>query len=156
MPEASLDSVDRAILFELQLDARNHTNADIAERVGVSPSTVGKRIARLEEQGVVRGYRPEIDYERAGLPLHVLFVCTASIADRATLIGEVLEFESVVNVREIMTGQRNVHIQVVGRENDDITRVAHEINSLGFTVNDELLMRAEFNRPSDIFSATGS
>lgn len=152
MSDDSLDETDRAILFELQDDARNNTNAEIAERVGVSASTVGKRIARLEEEGVIKGYRPDIDYERAGLPLYVLFICTTPITDRERLIKESLEIETVVNVREMMTGEGNVHIQVVGRTNDDITRAAHLIDDLGFTVTDEILMRDEYARPSELFS----
>lgn len=150
MSETGLDEVDRAILYQLQMDART-PNAEIAESVGVSPSTVGKRLDALERSGTIKGYRPEVDYEQAGYPIHVLFVCTASITQREPLIQEALDVEAVVNVRELMTGQRNVHIQVVGRENDDITQAAHAIDDLGFTVNDEVLMRSEINRPSDIF-----
>lgn len=154
MSEPDLDTVDRAILYELQRDARNNTNVEIAERIGVSPSTVGKRIARLEERGVVKGYRPEIDYEQAGFPLYVLFICTTPITEREPLIQEALEIETVVNVREMMTGERNVHVQVVGKTNDDITRTAHRIDELGFAVSDEILMRAEYTRPSAIFGKT--
>lgn len=151
MTDEPLDDVDRAILFELQQDARNNTNAEIAERVGVSASTVGKRISRLEEEGIIRGYLPEIDYGQAGFPLQVLFVCTTPITDREPLIKEALEVETVINAREMMTGQGNVHILVVGRANDDITHAAHEIDEIGFTVNDEILMRAEYTRPSVVF-----
>lgn len=155
MPETPLDEVDRAILYELQLDARHNTNADIAKSIGVSASTVGKRLADLEERGILKGYRPEIDYEKAGLPIHVLFICTAAITEREPLVQAALELDAVVNVREIMTGQRNVHIQVVGEENGDITAVAHRIDELGFTVNDEVLMRDEYAKPSDIFRSAG-
>lgn len=144
----SLDEVDRAILRALQEDARNNTNAAISERVSVSPSTVGKRISRLEDRGIIRGYRSEIDYEEAGFPLRVLFVCTAKIAEREALIERTLDLEGVVNVRELMTGQENVHIQVVGISNDDITRIAHTLDTMGYTVTDEILMRTEHDKPS--------
>lgn len=155
MADDPLDEVDKAILYELQVDARHNSNAAIAESVGVSASTVGKRLARLEDRGIVNGYQPQIDYERAGFPIHVLFICTASITDREPLIEEALKLDAVVNVREIMTGERNVHIEVVGRENDDITRVAHDIDDIGFTVNDEVLLRAEYSRPSVVFGNVG-
>lgn len=148
MSTDSLDNVDRAILFELQRDARHNTNAEIADRVGVSASTVGKRITRLEEEGVIEGYRPQINYERAGFPLHVMFICTAAITDREDMIYEALKMGTVVNVYEMMTGQRNVHIQVVGRTNDDITQSAQRIDDIGFTVNDEILMRGEYPQPA--------
>lgn len=148
MTDASLDEVDRAILRALQEDARHHTNAEISERVDVSASTVGKRIAALEEQGVIKGYRTEIDYEEAGYPLLVLFICTAPITDRERLIRESLDLDGVVNVRELMTGVNNAHILVTGTANDDITRIAHQIDELGFNVSDEILLRNEYNEPS--------
>lgn len=146
-----LDEVDRAILFQLQQDARHNTNAEIADRIGVSPSTVGKRISQLEENGVIKGYQPKIDYEQAGFPLHVLFICTAPITDRESLVRETLEIDTVVNVQEMMTGQRNVLIEVVGRTNDDITDAARTIDGLGYTVTDEILKRAEYPQPSIVF-----
>ena len=151
-----VDEIDRAILQALQEDARQNTNAAISERVSVSASTVGKRIARLEDRGIIRGYRPEFDYEEAGFPIQVLFICTASIADRETMIQETLGLDGVVNVRELMTGQDNVHVQVVGASNDDITRIAHQLDNLGYSVSDEILMRAEYTQPSVHFEDAGS
>jgi len=152
MGPGELDDVDHAILAALQEDARNNTNAAISERVGVSPSTVGKRIKRLEADGVLRGYVPVIDYERAGFPLHVLFVCTATIPDREALTEQLQSVDGIVFVRELMTGQENVHIQAVGTSKDDITAIARQIDRLGFEVVDEVLMRDEYVRPSVRFT----
>lgn len=148
MGSRKLDEVDRAILHALQTDARNNTNAAISEQVSVSASTVGKRIDKLEKCGIVTGHRSEIDYEAAGFPLHVLFVCTAKIGERSDLIEQALDLDGVVSVRELMTGEGNVHIEVVGTSNDDITRIAHELDEMGYRVCDEILMRAEYTRPS--------
>lgn len=150
MDEDELDNVDRSILHVLQRDARI-TKAEISDRIGVTASTVGKRLRSLEENGVIRGYRPEIDYERAGLPLQVLFICTAPIAEREDLINETHGIRGVVNTRELMTGEGNVHILVTGASNEDITRIAQTIDQLGYVVNDEILMRNEHVQPSTLF-----
>lgn len=152
MSRSTLDEVDRAILHALQEDARKNTNAAISERVSVSASTVGKRISRLEERGIIKGHRSEIDYDEAGFPLHVLFICTAKITEREALVERALDLAGVITVRELMTGRENVHIQVVGTSNDDITRIAHALDDMGFTVTDEILMRAEHTRPSAHFA----
>ncbi len=68
MPTASLDRTDLLLLAELQRDARR-TNAELAERVHLSPSACLRRVQRLEREGVVAGYRAEIDPERLGLSL---------------------------------------------------------------------------------------
>lgn len=148
---ADLDDVDRAILYALQQDARNNSNADISERVGVSPSTVGKRITSLEECGIIQGYSPEIDYEKAGLPLEVLFICTAQIAEREALVEAAHEIDGVVNVREIMTGTKNVHIHVVGETNDDITQIAATLDGHGYDITDEILLRSERDSAASVF-----
>lgn len=152
MPDQPLDEVDYAILFELQRDARI-TKTEIAERIGVSSSTVGKRMTHLKDKKIIKGYYPEIDYDRIDHTLHVLFSCTTAIPERESLIQEVLDIDAVVTVRELMTGERNVQIQVVGQPNA-ITRAAHKIDELGFTVNDEILIRAEHTRPAGIFDSS--
>jgi DNA-binding Lrp family transcriptional regulator len=144
----TLDEIDRAILHALQEDARQNTNAAISERVSVSASTVGKRISRMENGGIIKGYQPTVDYEVAGFPIQVLFICTAAIAEREALINNTLGLDGVINVRELMTGERNVHILVIGSSNDDITRIAHGLDNMGYGVTDEILMREEYNQPS--------
>jgi len=62
MSSTPLDEVDRGILFVLQQDARNTTIAEIADEVEVSSSTVRNRIDRLEDEGVIEGYYPKINY----------------------------------------------------------------------------------------------
>ncbi|WP_254278940.1 Lrp/AsnC family transcriptional regulator [Haloarcula marina] len=143
----SLEDIDRRILRLLQTDGRHNTNAAISDRVGVSPSTVGKRIARLEETGVITGYRSEVDYERAGYPLEMLITCTVGIADRECLVEQALDIDGVVSVRELMTGSENVHVLVVGTSKSDITRIAHRLDALNFDVTDETLLRSEFFGP---------
>jgi Lrp/AsnC family transcriptional regulator, leucine-responsive regulatory protein len=61
-----LDQRDLAILKALQEDARA-TFAQVGERVGLAASTVHDRVRRLEQTGVIRGYRAEVDAERLGL-----------------------------------------------------------------------------------------
>ena len=61
-----LDQRDLDIVAALQEDARA-TYADVARRVGLSPSSVHQRVRRLEAAGVIRGYRALVDPESLGL-----------------------------------------------------------------------------------------
>ncbi len=61
-----LDRYDVALLGELQRDARQ-SNADLAARIGLSPAPTWRRVRRLEELGVITGYRAEIDRRKIGL-----------------------------------------------------------------------------------------
>ena len=65
---SSLDETDRSILQELNVDARR-SHREIAHRLRISPTTVSHRVARLEREGVVRGYIPVLDDELVGFEL---------------------------------------------------------------------------------------
>ena len=63
-----MDRIDRKILGLLEGDARL-TYAEIGAAVGLAASSVHDRVRKLEKQGVIRGYRAEIDLAAAGLPI---------------------------------------------------------------------------------------
>jgi DNA-binding Lrp family transcriptional regulator len=71
MPWAELDRTDRALVAELQNDARL-TNKELAERVGVAPSTCLERVRALRARGVVRGYAAEVNPAALGRPIQAL------------------------------------------------------------------------------------
>lgn len=68
---ANMDEVDLSILAVLDKDGRIR-NAELAERVGLSPSPCLRRVRRLERAGVIRGYRAVIDPAAIGRSLRVL------------------------------------------------------------------------------------
>lgn len=149
-----MDDVDRSIISILQDDARNNTNAYISEQVGLAQSTVGKRIKQLEQSGIITGYFPDIDYDRAGFPLRVLFICSTSVAERREAIEQVVELPGVVLVKELMTGDGNLHIEGVGSEHDDITRLATAIDDFGIDINEEILVKeGGYHRPAGVFTS---
>jgi Lrp/AsnC family transcriptional regulator, leucine-responsive regulatory protein len=64
------DRIDRAILDHLQRHGRT-PNVDLAEAVRLSPSSCLRRTKALESDGVITGYRAELDRERLGLGLTI-------------------------------------------------------------------------------------
>lgn len=63
-----LDDLNVRLLTELMADPRLRTT-ELARRLGVSAPTVRERVTRLEESGVIRGYRLEVDPGALGLPV---------------------------------------------------------------------------------------
>ncbi len=63
-----LDDANLRLLAELQADGRL-SFAELGRRVGLSPPAVAERVARLEETGVITGYRAEVDPRALGLTL---------------------------------------------------------------------------------------
>lgn len=101
--EISLDAIDREILFLLRQDGRL-TNVDLAKRVGLTPPPCLRRVKRLEEAGVITGYRAVIDPEAVGRGLEVLVDVEVSATDRKTF----LDFEDTVASYEEVTEFRRM------------------------------------------------
>ena len=66
--DRDLDATDWQILSELQTDGRLSFN-QLGKRVNLSPPAVADRVRRLEESGVIVGYKAQVDPARAGQPL---------------------------------------------------------------------------------------
>jgi Lrp/AsnC family leucine-responsive transcriptional regulator len=147
MKEGELDSVDRHILYYLQQDARGTSSTDIGEQLGLSASTVRTRLNKLEESGIIRGYHIDIDYDLAGYPLYTKIICTAPVPQRDELAHAARDIRGVTAVREIMTGERNVYVNAIGTDHDDLNRVSRELDALGLRIVDEQLIRDEFICP---------
>lgn len=142
-----LDEVDKRILYHLVRDARNTSAPQIAEEVSVSPGTIRNRIHQLEEDGILEGYHAQIDYERVEGRLTNLFVCTVPVAERERLAQQVLDVPGVVHVRELMSGQGNLHVKGVGEDMGDLSRIARKLTNLGLEIRGEHLLHREHHRP---------
>ena len=151
MAERPIDDLDRRILHTLQKDARHTSATDIAEEVDVSARTIRNRIQALEERGIITGYHADIDYEKAGYQLHTLIIGTAPIHEREEIAKRALEVPGVVAVREVMTGGDNVHVEVVGLDGDDLSRIGRDLTDAELAVDDEDIIRNEYNCPFSRF-----
>lgn len=149
MPD--LDELDYGILHLLQTDARNQTPVDMAEQLPVSAQTVRNRISNLEDEGVIEGYIPVINYEKAGFPLHVEFACTAPVDERETLARQALDIPHMVRVQELLSAKKNLRPQAVTCEAEEFTEVARQLVNLGLTIESERLVRDEYRRPMNHF-----
>lgn len=110
-----LDDFDRRILEELQADARR-TNIEVAARVGLSHSAVSRRVKRLEEGGVIRGYRARIDPAAAGHGARAFVSVRRAPEVAATTLARALaEIEAVAGVW-ILSGDFDLMIELVARD----------------------------------------
>jgi Lrp/AsnC family leucine-responsive transcriptional regulator len=98
-----LDGVDWRILVELQENARL-SFSELGRRVGMTPPAVAERVKRLEEAGVIRGYRLELDVERLGLPLQALVRLANRGSPSLEIIRTVSELPEVLECHHV-TGE---------------------------------------------------
>ena len=102
-----LDGVDRAILRELERDGRI-SNVDLAARVGLTPAPCLRRVKRLEESGVISGYRVRLDPEAMGRSFCVYLSVQVTMTQGAL----VDEFESTVSSFPEVREMRRVYGEI--------------------------------------------
>ncbi|MER6141994.1 Lrp/AsnC family transcriptional regulator [Streptomyces sparsogenes] len=111
--EISIDAVDREILFHLRRDGRL-TNVELAKRVGLTAPPCLRRVKRLEEAGVITGYRAVINPEALARGLEVLIDVEIYAQDRKSFEefeDTVASFEEVIEFRR-MYGRPDYFIRV--------------------------------------------
>ena len=89
-----IDEIDRAILTELQEDARI-SYAELGRRVGLTTPAVIERVHKLEDAGIITGFRAEIDTAKVGLPILAFVRMSITGVDYSHII-EVAESSSEV------------------------------------------------------------
>ena len=121
---ADLDRADRMILHELQLDAKL-TNLALAERVNLSESACLRRVRRLEEAGMIRGYVGLVDQTRAGFPDNVFVQITLHSQQRDDLAAFEAAVKELPEVMEcyLMSGEADYIIRVVVADARDYERI---------------------------------
>lgn len=148
-----LDETDRAILYLLQENARNNTTTEIGEQVGVSATTIGNRISRMEEQGIIEGYQPIIDYEKIGLQLHPLFVCEVPTDERPDRAEQAMDVPGTITVQEVLTGANNFLIEALAPKASKLTTITTELEALGIDVKETEILGPAHLQPFDHFGS---
>ncbi len=123
----TLDRYDIQILTELQANARL-TNAELAQRVGLSAAPCWRRVRALEEAGFIKGYHAEIDRHRIGLGV-LAFVRLDANRNTGELTREMEE--AIRKIPEIVachyiSGAGTFELHVVATDLDAYSRWARE------------------------------
>jgi len=113
-PLSTLDGIDRHILETLQRDGRL-SNADLADKVGLSASPCWRRVKALEETGIIKGYVALVDSKAVGLPVNVFM----SVSLTTQVQSALQRFEKAVQQRPevmecyLMTGDSDYLLRIV-------------------------------------------
>ena len=123
MATVELDRTDLLLLAELQRGGRQ-TNAELAERVHLSPSACLRRVQRLEREGVIAGYRVEVDPERLGLGLQAFVRVQLRHHDAAAVaaFGEFVNAWDEVVTCHALTGDMDYLLHVVVEDLEHFSR----------------------------------
>jgi Lrp/AsnC family leucine-responsive transcriptional regulator len=127
--DISLDKTDWQLLAELQRDGRS-TYAELARAVAMSPSAVTERVRRLEEAGVIAGYRAAIEPERVGLTV-MAFVRLRYPTGNYRPFNALLDTTPEIVEAHHVTGEDCFVLKVLARSMRHLEEVTGRISGLG-------------------------
>lgn len=149
---SDLDAIDHSILRMLQQNARI-TNADLAEKVGLSPSACSRRLDILEKNGVIDGYHAHLSHKA----LDYKMIAIVHISLSGQFAKTLSEFEAAVkrcpNVLAcyLMSGEYDYILRVAARDLEDYERIHRDwLSALPHVVkiNSSFALREIIDRPN--------
>lgn len=126
-----IDDIDRRILDELQRDART-SYAELGRRAGLSTPAVIERVRKLEDAGIITGYRIEIDTAKVGLPITAFVRMSITGVDYSHII-EVAEASNEVLECHRGTGGDSFIMKLAVRSVEHLQEVIDRLVPYGIT-----------------------
>ena len=119
-----LDATDRRILAVLQKEGRI-TNADLSERVNLSPSACHRRVQQLEEAGYIDKYVALLNTRKMGKPTTVFVEITLQSQAEDLLDAFEREVARVPDILEchLMAGTADYLLKVMAEDTEDFARI---------------------------------
>ena len=114
---ASLDSIDRRLLAELQAEGRI-TNVELAQRVGLTAPPCLRRVRALEESGVIRGYHADLDASKLGFAITVFAMGSLRSQAEEDLRAFEAHVKTLPEVREchMLNGEIDFILKIVSQD----------------------------------------
>lgn len=142
--QISLDETDWKILDALQENART-TFTEIGQFVGLTAPAVRERIRRMEDEELIVGYRPVINYNVLGRPLRALislkFKSSSLAAERAEFSHLEL-FKDIPGVLKswLVTGDTECVLETAATTMKELDAILVELNRLGFLTTTYMIL----------------
>jgi Lrp/AsnC family leucine-responsive transcriptional regulator len=131
MAISTVDDTDRALLRELQANARTSL-AELGRRVGLSPPAVGERVGRLVAAGVIQGFHAEVDARLLGYQFGAI-VRIRPAAGRIPKVAKVAQDCEEVRWCHRITGEDCFIAHVVVRDVDHLEEIIDRFTPFGQT-----------------------
>jgi Lrp/AsnC family leucine-responsive transcriptional regulator len=112
-----MDNLDLKTLVALQQNGRI-TNVDLARQLSIAPSTMLDRLRRLEEHGLIKGYRAIIDPKSVGMNLQGFVAVILAGHDKESIRSFENGIQHITNVRACyhITGRFDYLLHVAARD----------------------------------------
>lgn len=126
-----IDDLNWGILKCLQENARE-SFANIGRKVGLTPPAVAERVKKMEDLGVLEGYRAIVSHSHSGYQLRAIITLRAFMGKLRPFLEIVGSFEEVLNCYRI-TGNENIIMEVVLKDQFHLEKFIDRLIQYGET-----------------------
>ena len=126
-----IDELNWKILKQLQNNARE-SFANIGRKVGLTPPAVAERIKKMEDVGIIDGYKAIVSHTQTGYQLKAIITLRAFMGKLKPFLEAVKLFEEVINCYRI-TGNENIIMEVVLKDQFHLEKFIDKLIQYGET-----------------------
>ncbi|MDG1728548.1 MAG: Lrp/AsnC family transcriptional regulator [Algibacter sp.] len=134
-----VDSINSKILKCLQQNARL-SNAEIGRQVGISSPAVSERIKKMEDLGIIEGYKTIVSPFEIGYQLKAIITLRAFMGKLKPFLEKVKTYDEVINCYRI-TGDENIVMEVVLKNQKHLEAFIDQLISYGESKTQIVLSR---------------
>ena len=140
----NIDSLNWNILNCLQENARM-SNAEVGRRVGISSPAVNERIRKMEDAGIINGYKTVLSPFETGYQLKAIITLRAFMGKLRPFMEKVKSYDEVLNCYRI-TGNENFVMEVVLKNQKHLETFIDQLISYGETKTQIVLSHVVSNK----------
>ena len=149
--KTKIDSLNWSILRALQANARE-SFANIGRKVGLTPPAVAERVKKMEDLGIVEGYKAKVSYTYVGYQLKAIITLKAFRGKLKPFLQMVKSLDEVVNCYRI-TGDENIVMEVVLKDQSHLETFIDKLIQYGETrthiILSEVISDAPMRQPAN-------
>lgn len=140
----NIDSLSWNILNCLQEHARM-SNAEIGRRVGISSPAVNERIKKMEDSGIINGYKTIVSSFETGYQLKAIITLRAFMGKLKPFLEKVKTYDEVLNCYRI-TGNENIVMEVILKNQKHLETFIDQLITYGETKTQIVLSHVVANK----------
>lgn len=141
----NIDSLNWKILKYLQTNARL-SNAEIGRQVGISSPAVSERIKKMEDAGIIHGFKTVVSPFETGYQLKAIITLRAFMGKLKPFLEKVKTYDEVLNCYRI-TGNENIVMEVILKNQKHLEAFIDQLITYGETKTQIVLSHVVANNP---------
>jgi Lrp/AsnC family leucine-responsive transcriptional regulator len=140
-----IDELNWKILKQLQDNARE-SFANIGRNVGLTAPAVAERVKKMEDLGIIQGYKAKVSHALTGHQLKAIITLRAFMGKLKPFLAVVINLEEVINCYRI-TGNENIVMEVVLKDQFHLEKFIDQLIQYGETRTHIVLSQVISNAP---------